>query len=247
MNSLRNKTVIVTGASSGIGAATAKAFGHMGANVVLAARRKDRLEQLQQELATSGTQAEAVVCDVTKQADLDLLFEQSEKRFGPVAVLVNNAGIMLNARFEHGRIDDWRLMNDLNILALYYASYKAIEQMKTNGGGVIFHISSSAARRQRQLSGPYAGTKAAVLAAADSMRQEVIPYNIRVCTVMPGAVETDLISHIDDPEAKAAFANIAKMKRLQPEDIANIVLFVASQPDYVSINEVVVRPIQQEF
>jgi NADP-dependent 3-hydroxy acid dehydrogenase YdfG len=247
MNSLSGKVVIVTGATSGIGAAVARACALDGASVVLAGRRKDRLAQLAKEITEAGGTAEMVPCDVTIQENIDRLFQRTKERFGPVSVLVNSAGIMLLGRFENGMIDQWRHMSELNLVALYYASHKAIEQMKGNGGGLIVHVSSSAALKQRPLSGVYAGTKAAVRAAAESMRQEVIDYNIRICTIMPGAVETELVGHITDPEAKEGFAQILKMKRLQAEDIANIVTFVAQQPDYVSINEIVVRPTEQAF
>lgn len=247
MRLLTDETVVVTGSSSGIGASVARSFAREGAKVVITGRRKERLDELARELTNDGGQIEPVIADITVREDVDRLFERCKQRFGPVSILVNCAGIMLASRFERGQIDDWEYMNKLNVISLFYASYRAIDQMKSNGGGSIIHIGSSAALRQRPLTGAYAGTKAAIRAAADSMRQEVIEHKIRVCTIMPGAVATDLVSHITDPESQAGFAQVLKMERLQAEDIANIVAFVARQPAYVNINEVVVRPLGQQL
>jgi NADP-dependent 3-hydroxy acid dehydrogenase YdfG len=247
MNRLKGKTVILTGASSGIGMATAKAFAAAGANLVLAARRLDRLSALARDLEKGGVGADAVQCDVTSRKDVDALFDRAAKHFGAPSVLVNNAGVMLLGRFERGLADEWQKMSDLNVQALLYASYKAIDLMKGNGGGVLVHVSSTAGRVSRPLSGAYAATKAAVLAAAESMRQETIGHNIRVCSVIPGAVATDLPDHVTDEEARTALAGLLKMKRLEPDDVANAIVFAAGQPDYVSINEILIRPTQQPF
>lgn len=244
---MKNKTVIITGASSGIGAATAREFAAKGAKVVLAARRSDRIQALCDEIKGTGAECLAVACDVTDAGQVDELFSRTKKEFGPVDVLVNNAGIMLLGRFERGLRDEWQKMEDLNVVALFYASYKAIEHMREAGGGVIVHISSTAGRVSRPLAGAYAASKAAVLAAAESMRQELINDNIRICSIIPGAVATELTEHSSDEEAKGALAGITKMKRLEPEDLARSILFAADQPDYVSINEILIRPTVQPF
>lgn len=247
MQKLKDKVAIVTGASSGIGAATARALAAAGARVVLVGRRLDRLQALSKEINAAGGQSHAAACDVTKPAEVDALFADVKAKHGPVSVLVNNAGVMLLGRFERGLADEWRQMQVLNVDALLYASYKAIDQMKTNDGGVLVHVSSTAGRGPRLLNGAYAATKAAVLAAAESMRQELIQHNIRISTIIPGAVSTDLADHVTDEEAKSALSGLLKMKRLEPEDVANAIVFAAEQPPYVSINEILIRPTQQPF
>ncbi|MET4491225.1 SDR family oxidoreductase [Bradyrhizobium sp. LA7.1] len=247
MSTLKNKVAIVTGASSGIGAETAKAFARSHAKVVLIGRRADRLKALEGEIREAGGEAFCITCDMTKRNDVDKAFAKSVAEHGPASILVNNAGVMLLGRFERGLADEWKQMEALNVQAALYASFKAIDQMKGIGGGVIVHVSSTAGRGPRLLNGAYAATKAAILAAAESMRQELIQHNIRVCTVIPGAVATDLADHVTDEEAKGALAGLLKMKRLEPEDVARAIVYAAEQPPYVSINEILIRPTQQPF
>lgn len=245
MERLDEKVAIVTGASSGIGEATAEALAAAGAAVVLAARREDRLEDLVRRIEKTGGQALAVRCDVRDEQEAHGLIRQAKDRFGRVDILVNNAGKMLLSRVERGLSGEWREMFDLNVLGLLYATDAAIAVMKEQGGGHIVNVSSVAGRRTRPTVGVYSGTKFAVNAISEALRQEMIEYKIRVTVVEPGAVATELTDHITDQEAKKSSNRFAGIETLQSEDIANAIAYAVRQPERVSINEMLIRPSQQ--
>ncbi len=245
-NKLGDKVAIITGASSGIGEATAEALAAEGASVVVAARREDRLEDLVGRVNGNGGEALAVACDVTDEQQAHDLIRRAKDEFGRVDVLVNNAGVMQLSKVQRGLSDEWRTMFDVNVLGLLYATDAAIEVMKEQGSGHLVNISSLASRGTRPGLGVYSGTKMAVNGISESLRQELLEDNIRVTMVEPGAVETELPEHITDEEAREGLNTmLEQLEPLQAEDIANAIVYVVTQPKRVSINEILIRPSQQ--
>ena len=243
---LDGKVAVVTGASSGIGEATAEALAAEGAVVVVAARREDRLSGLVERIEGAGERALAVSCDVTDEAQAHALIQKSVDEFGRIDVLVNNAGVMLLSKVSKGLSDQWRQMFEVNVMGLLYATDAAIEHMKRQGSGHLVNISSVAGRKvTRDSSGVYAGTKFAVGAISEGLRQELLSDNIRVTIVEPGAVATELPDHITDEDAREGLSGLLELEILQAEDIANAIVYAVTQPERVSVNEVLIRPTQQ--
>jgi len=245
MAKLDGKVAVITGASSGIGEATAEALPAEGASVVVAARREDRLSDLVERINGNGGKALPVECDVTDEEQAHSLIQKAKDEYGQVDILVNNAGVMQLSKVEKGLSDEWRRMFDVNVLGLLYATDAAVQVMKEQGSGHLVNVSSVAGRRSRATTGVYSGTKFAVNAISEALRQELLEDSIRVTIVEPGAVETELATHITDEEAQEALSGLLKLDILQPEDIANAIAYAVTQPERVSVNEVLIRPTQQ--
>ena len=246
MPKLDGKVAVVTGASSGIGEATAEALAAEGATVVVAARREERLADLTNRIEERGGKVLAATCDVTDEAQAHGLIRRAEDEFGRVDILVNNAGVMLLSTVGKGLSDEWRRMFDVNVLGLLYATDAAIETMKKRGGGHLVNVSSVAGRKvTRDSSGVYAGSKFAVGAISEGLRQELLQDNIRVTIVEPGAVATELTDHITDEDARESLGGLLDLEILQAEDIANAIVYAVTQPERVSVNEILIRPTQQ--
>jgi NADP-dependent 3-hydroxy acid dehydrogenase YdfG len=246
MGKLDGKVAVITGASSGIGEATVRALAAEGAVVVAGARRKERLEGLADEVARGGGKAVAVECDVTDEGQAHGLVRRAVEEFGRIDILVNNAGVMLLSTVGKGLSDQWREMFEVNVMGLLYATHAAIGHMKEQGSGHLVNISSVAGRKvTRSSNGVYAGTKFAVNAISEGLRQELLEDNIRVTIVEPGAVATELPDHITDEDARESISGLFKLERLQAEDIAEAIAYAVTQPDRVSVNEVLIRPTQQ--
>src|SRR5215207_697973 len=246
MARLDGKVAVVTGASSGIGEATAKALAAEGATVVVAARRQDRLEDLVERINGDGGKALAVSCDVTDEEQAHDLIQRAKDEFGRVDILVNNAGVMQLSEVKKGLSDEWRTMFEVNVLGLLYVTDATIEVMKEQGTGHLVNISSLASRGTRPALGVYSGTKMAVNGISEALRQELLEDDIRVTMVEPGAVETELPEHITDEEARQGLSSLLEqLDPLQAEDIANAIVYVVTQPKRVSINEILIRPSQQ--
>ncbi len=241
---LNGKVAVVTGASSGIGEATVRSLAAEGAAVVAGARRKERLEGLVEEVTRSGAQAIAVECDVTDEQQAHALIDRAIGEFGRIDILVNNAGVMLLSKVEKGLSDEWRRMFDVNVLGLLYATDAAIEAMKEQGSGHIVNVSSVAGRKTRPTGGVYSGTKFAVNAISEALRQELLEDGVRVTIVEPGAVATELTDHITDEEVREGLKQ-RSIEPLQSEDIANAIAYAVGQPQRVSVNEILIRPTQQ--
>jgi NADP-dependent 3-hydroxy acid dehydrogenase YdfG len=243
---LDGKVAVVTGASSGIGEATVRALAAEGAAVVAGARRKERLDALVEEVSRNDGKAIGVECDVTDEEQAHDLVRRAVEEFGRVDILVNNAGVMLLSAVQKGLSDQWRQMFEVNVLGLLYTTDAAIEVMRRQQGGHIVNISSLAGRKvTRETSGVYAGTKHAVGAISEGLRMELLEDNIRVTVIEPGAVETELPTHITDEEAKEALSGLLSLEILQAEDIAEAVVYTVTQPERVSVNEILIRPTQQ--
>ena len=246
MPKLDGKVAVVTGASSGIGEATAEALAAEGAAVVVAARREERLADLAKRIEGNGGRVLAAACDVADEDQAHGLIRRAEDEFGRVDILVNNAGVMLLSRVGKGLSDEWRRMFDVNVLGLLYTTDAAVETMKRQGGGHLVNISSVAGRKvTRDASGVYAGSKFAVGAISEGLRQELLEDNIRVTIVEPGAVATELTDHITDEDARESLGGLLNLEILEAEDIANAIVYAVTQPARVSVNEILIRPTQQ--
>ncbi|WP_242054015.1 SDR family NAD(P)-dependent oxidoreductase [Nostoc sp. FACHB-888] len=218
---LDGKVAIITGASAGIGEATAITLAAEGAKVVIAARRSDRLEVLAKRIESSGGQALPIVTDITDETQANNLIHKANAALGQVDILVNNAGVALTGNIHGGNTSDWRRMFDVNVFGLLYATHAVLPIFKAQGRGHIVNISSVAGRIARAGVGIYNATKWGVNAISESLRQEVLQDNIRVTIIERGLVETEINNHVTDPVAKKNVEErIKAIAPLQSEDIA---------------------------
>ncbi|MBB3675450.1 SDR family NAD(P)-dependent oxidoreductase [Modestobacter versicolor] len=244
---LAGKVALVTGASSGIGEATAIALAEAGAAVAIGARRRDRLDALAGKLRDGGARLLQLDLDVTDEQACTAAVARTREELGGLDVLVNNAGVMLLGTIVGADTEDWRRMLQTNVMGVLYMTHAAIEGMVEQGSGDVVNVSSVAGRVARKGAGVYNASKWAVNAFSESLRQEVTGRGVRIGLVEPGAVATELTDHITQPEAKRASKEMAQaMTPLQAEDIARAVLFLVTQPPHVAVNEVLVRPTDQE-
>jgi clavulanate-9-aldehyde reductase len=242
---LNGKIALVTGASSGISEATAEALAAQGASVVIGARRTDRLAALEERLTARGTKVLSVELDVTNQQACQAAVQAAVEQFGALDILVNNAGVMLLGTIVGADTTDWTRMINTNVLGLMFMTDAALPHLLASKGSIV-QISSVAGRTARLGSGVYNASKWAVGAFSESLRQEVTAHGVRVVVIEPGLVDTELRDHITDQAAKAAVEERARQTRqLQASDIANAVVYAVTQPDYVAVNEILVRPTDQ--
>jgi len=242
---LSSQVVAVTGASSGIGEATALACARAGAAVALAARRIERIEALAQRIVADGGRAIAVATDVGDEEQAQAFVTRAHSELGRLDVLVNNAGAMLLGPIEHAPTEEWRRMIHANVFGVLYCTHAALPLMREQGSGHVVNVSSVAGRVARQGSGVYNLTKFGVGAFSESLRQEGVAIGVRVTLIEPGAVSTELAGH-NRPEIREQIAKrFGDVERLTAEDIAAAVLYAIGQPKHVSINEVLVRPSAQ--
>jgi clavulanate-9-aldehyde reducatase len=243
---LDGKIAAVTGASSGIGEATALALARAGAAVGISARRTDRLDDLVQRIEADGGRAKAFGADVSDEDQARRFVGAVGEELGGLDILVNNAGLMLLGPVHGANVDDWRRMVGVNVLGLMYCVHAALPAMEERGGGDIVNISSVAGRRATAFSAVYNATKFGVHAFSEALRQEALNIGVRVTIVAPGFVETELLTHNPDEIQQPA----QRMKEeigevLAPQDIADTIVFAVSQPSHVCLNEVLVRPTRQ--
>jgi clavulanate-9-aldehyde reductase len=239
---LSDQVVAVTGASSGIGEATALACARAGAAVALGARRMDRIEALAQQIIDDGGRALAVQTDVSQEDQARAFVERARSGLGRLDVLVNNAGVMLLGPIENAPTEEWRRMIAANVFGVLYCTHAALPIMREQGFGHIVNVSSVAGRVARAGSGVYNLTKFGVGAFSESLRQEAVGLGVRVTTIEPGAVATELPGH-NRPEVLEQMAKrFAGVTPLAAEDIATAIIYAIGQPPNVSINEVLVRP-----
>ncbi|WP_417223022.1 SDR family oxidoreductase [Amphritea sp.] len=245
---LIGKTAWITGASSGIGQATARLLAAEGADLVISARREERLQQLAQELRALGRQVCIAPADVANRQAMQQVGELIAAQ-GGVDILINNAGTMPISPIINGRVDEWEQMIDTNIKGVLYAINAVYPGMAERKQGHIVNISSIAARQTYPSAGVYAGTKHAVRAISETLRKEAIRYGVRVTDVQPGAVATELPDSIVHDKIRAAVKEnmyAAEMPNLQAEDIANGILYAVTQPAHVDVSELLIRPMMQE-
>jgi NADP-dependent 3-hydroxy acid dehydrogenase YdfG len=246
---LQGKVAVVTGASSGIGEATARELARHGANVAVVARRKDRLIALADAVKDDGKgKALVITADVTDKEVCQSVVDQVLSEWKRIDILVNNAGVMLLGPTAQAPLDEWEQMIQLNLMGLLYMSYAALPAMRKQKSGHLVNISSVAGRTVNAGSAVYNATKWGVNAFTEALRQELVDEqsNIRTTLIEPGAVATELISH-NRPEVQetlqARFKGVSK--KLESEDIAAAILYAVSQPAHVNINEILIRPTEQ--
>ncbi|QNR21180.1 SDR family oxidoreductase [Exiguobacterium sp. Helios] len=241
---IENKVVIITGASSGIGEATAKLLAKQGAQLVLAARREDRLKTLQQEIEQLGGKAVYQVTDVTDASQVDALAKLAQDTFGSVDVLVNNAGLMPLSKLNKNKQDEWNTMVDVNIKGVLYGIGAVLPYMREQKRGHIINISSVAGHDVMPSSAVYSGTKFAVRAITEGLRkEESVENKIRATIISPGAVDTELKDHITDEEIKQG---IGDLKAMDADAIARAIAYAVNEPDDVAVNEILIRPTAQQ-
>ena len=249
---LDRTVALVTGASSGIGEAAARALAERGAAVALVARRGDRLEQLAGEIADAGGTALPLEADVGNREQARSAVDRAAEELGRLDVLVNNAGVMLLGPAVEAPVEEWEQMVQVNLLGLLYTAHAALPHLLAAAGeeprrvADMINISSVAGRQARKGSGVYNATKHGVGAFSEALRQEVTGRHLRVSLVEPGAVDTELQSHNRPEIEKEIRGRFAEMDILRSEDIADAIAYVVTRPRHVAINEVLVRPTQQE-
>lgn len=245
-SALAGKVALVTGASSGIGEATAVALAAAGAKVAIAARRADRLEALAARIEKAGGTALRIAADVTSNDDVTAMVDKVVAEWGRLDILVNNAGVMLLSPAAEAVLDDWRRMVELNLLALMGVTKAALPHLRAAKGHIV-NVSSVAGRVANPGASGYAATKFGVVGFSESLRREVYSDKVRVTVIEPGLVRTELGDHITNPAAKTGLGQrLAAMEALAAEDIAAAILYAVSQPAHVNVNEIVIRPTDQE-
>jgi NADP-dependent 3-hydroxy acid dehydrogenase YdfG len=248
---LQGTVALVTGASSGIGEATARALADRGAAVALAARREDRLERLAKEIEQAGGRALAIEVDVTDQAQARRAVQRTVDELGRLDIVVNNAGVMLLGPILDAPTEEWDRMIALNLQGLLYVAHAALPHLLQAAQGEprrvadLVNISSVAGRVARSGSGVYNLTKHGVGAFSESLRQELAERHVRVSLVEPGAVETELPDHLRPEIREQMMKRFGDIDRLQAGDIADAIVYILTRPRHVAINEVLIRPTQQ--
>jgi len=244
-DNIAGKIVVITGASSGLGEASARFLCAQGASVVLGARRVDRIQALAGELTGRGGKALTLKTDVTHREQVQALVDAAVQTYGKIDVMINNAGLMPQSPLERLKVDDWDRMIDVNIKGVLYGIAAALPYMKRQKSGHIINVSSVAGHKVRPGGAVYSATKHAVRVLSEGLRQEVKPYNIRTTVISPGAVDTELPNSITEPDIAE---NIRKVYELAipAESFARAVAFAMSQPEDVDVNEILYRPTRQE-
>jgi NADP-dependent 3-hydroxy acid dehydrogenase YdfG len=249
---LEGTVALVTGASSGIGEATAHILAGSGAAVALVARRRERLDQLAGEITGSGGRALVLETDVTQREQAETAVERTVSELGRLDIVINNAGVMLLGPIVGAPLEEWERMVHLNLLGLLYTAHAALPHLLKAAEGSprrvadLVNISSVAGRVAREGSGVYNLTKHGVGAFSESLRQEVTTRHVRVSLVEPGAVNTELTTHLRPEIAEQAMQRFGHIERLESEDIADAIHYIVTRPRHMAINEVLVRPTEQQ-
>ena len=244
---IKDKIVVVTGASSGLGEATARLLSAQGATVVLGARRADRLQALAKDLESRAGKALALTTDVRLREQVKALVDSAVQTYGRIDVMINNAGLMPQAPLERLKVDEWDRMIDVNIKGVLYGIAAALPHMQRQKAGHFINVSSVAGHRVGPGFAVYAATKYAVRALSEGLRQEVKPYNIRTTVISPGAVATELPDSVTDPDASKRIRTFYEQVAVPADSFARAVAFAMSQPEDVDINEILYRPTRQEL
>jgi NADP-dependent 3-hydroxy acid dehydrogenase YdfG len=252
MAELEGTVALVTGASSGIGEATARVLANRGAAVSIVARRKERIDELADEITASGGRALSIQADVTDQKQAAGAVEQTIAELGRLDTLVNNAGVMLLGPIVDAPIEEWERMIAVNALGLLYCTHAGLPHLLAAATSEprrvadLVNVSSVAGRRANKNAGVYNLTKFGVNAFSESLRQEVTARHVRVSLVEPGAVKTELRSHLR-PEIRNRPSLFDEIETLESEDIADAIAYIVTRPRRVAVNEVLVRPTEQEL
>jgi NADP-dependent 3-hydroxy acid dehydrogenase YdfG len=244
---LDGKVAAITGASSGIGEATALSFAREGAAVALGARREDRITELAKRIESEGGRALAIPVDVGDDGDAHSFVERAHSELGGLDILLNNAGVMLLGPVEGASTDEWRTMVNVNVLGLLYCTHAALPLMRAGGGGHIVNVSSVAGRHANAGAAVYNFTKFGVTGFSEALRQEALHSNVRVTCIEPGFVATELQGHNTNPMVIEATKKMRDQigDVLEAEDIADAIAYVVSAPARVGVNELLIRPTGQ--
>lgn len=242
---IKGKVVVITGASSGLGEATARLLSSEGATVVLAARRADRIKALADELNGQGGKALAVTTDVTDRQQVKVLVDKAVEAFGRIDVMLNNAGLMPLAPIEKLKTDEWDQMIDVNIKGVLYGIAAALPHMQRQRSGHIINVASVAGHIVMPAGAVYCATKHAVRALSEGLRQEVKPYNIRTAVISPGAVVSELVEHISEKEIQKQTKDFVNQIAVPAETFARMVAFAINEPEDVDVSEILFRPTRQ--
>lgn len=245
MVTLEGKVVVITGASSGIGQATAEKLAALGAKVVLSARRIERLEETVLRINQAGMQAFPYSADVTSLEEMKALASITLERYGHIDVWINNAGLMPLSFMNKLKVDEWNRMVDVNIKGVLNGIAACLPAMEVQQAGHIINVSSVAGHRVGVAGAVYSGTKFAVRAITEGLRMELAPSNIRTTIISPGIVQTELQDSITDTDALEALRTRGTTQPLQPEDIAKAICYAIEQPEWASVNEIIIRPSAQ--
>jgi len=243
---IENKVAVITGASSGFGEVTARHLSAKGATVVLGARRTERIESLARELTDEGGKALAVTTDVTDRGQVKRLVDSAVEAYGRVDVMINNAGLMQQSLLESQKVDEWDNMIDINIKGVLYGIAAALPHMQKQQSGHFINVSSVAGHKVTPGGSVYCATKHAVRALSEGLRMEAKPYNLRTTIISPGAVATELPSHITDEQAGPQIRDFYEDVAIPADSFARTVAFAIEQPGDVDVNEILFRPTQQE-
>lgn len=244
---LLGRVALVTGASSGIGEATAMALAEAGARVAVAARRRERLDALAARLAGLGAEPLVLPADLQSTAEAQRIVRETEAHYGRLDILVNNAGVMYLEPVAEADLGRWERMLQLNLMSLIAATQAALPGMRGRRDGHVVNISSTAGRVANPNAAAYAATKFGVGAFSESLRREVYQHNIRVSVIEPGVVETELRDHIGHESTRESLnAWAGSMRQLQAEDVAEAIVFCVTRPAHVNVNELLMRPTDQE-
>jgi NADP-dependent 3-hydroxy acid dehydrogenase YdfG len=252
MKRLDGAVALVTGASSGIGAATARALAEEGAAVALVARRTDRLESLAAEIGRAGGRAIVVEADITQRKQAEDAVARTVRELGRLDILVNNAGVMLLGPAAEAPVEEWERMVAINLEGLLFCSHASIPHLlaaandSSRGVSDMINISSVAGRVARSGSGVYNLTKFGVGAFSESLRQEFAKRHLRVSLVEPGIVKTELLDHLRDEVRPGITARFGDITRLEAEDIADAIVYIVTRPQRMAVNEMLIRPTEQE-
>jgi NADP-dependent 3-hydroxy acid dehydrogenase YdfG len=242
---IANKVVVITGASSGLGEATARHLASLGGKLVLGARRIDRLRALADEIGINRDAA--VETDVAKYDQVVRLLDRAVAVHGRVDVLLNNAGIMPMSLLELGKVEDWDRMIDVNLKGTLYGIAAALPHMKAQRSGHIINVSSVAGHKVRAGGAIYSATKTAVRVISEGLRQEVKPYGIRTTIISPGMVTSDLIESVTERDVATNLRKAYESNAIPAMSFAWMVAFAIQQPDFVDVNEILFRPTRQEY
>jgi NADP-dependent 3-hydroxy acid dehydrogenase YdfG len=249
---LDGTVALVTGASSGIGAATARALAAQGASVALAARRADRLQQLSSDITTGGGRTLVLETDVSDSAQAESAVERTVRELGRLDTVINNAGVMFLGPIENAPLEEWEQMVKVNELGVLYVSHAALPHLLKAAQEAprrvadLVNVSSVAGRVARRDSGVYNLTKFGIGAFSESLRQEVTGRHVRVSLVEPGAVATELTTHLRPEILEQTKQRFANVERLEADDIADAITYIVTRPRRMAINEMLVRPTEQE-
>jgi NADP-dependent 3-hydroxy acid dehydrogenase YdfG len=247
---LQGKVAIVTGASSGIGEATAIKLSENGVKVAIVARRKDRLEKLAKKINDAKGEALIIEADVTDKNTCRKVVDQVVDKWGKIDILINNAGVMLLGKASEAPLEEWEQMIHINLLGLLYMTHAALPTFEKQQSGHLINVSSVAGRQATANSAVYNATKWGVNAFTEALRQELVmaKANVRTTLIEPGAVATELVSH-NRNEVQESLKERWKgiEKRLDSDDIANSIVYAVSQPEHVAVNEILIRPATQQM